>query len=192
MYTKADQTYYYYENQEQEKKMFYAKCIHESTFGTKRPVLPITREQFMRFTINTFVTFAIIAAVVFLFLFFQRIPYELSFCTVFFSILAFFYFFAVFALYRKAYDIYQENPKFAMEYKRWHKKVLEKNAEKLKHQTIREILFNELQPDSVVKIYFKDLTAKAYRKNSILMFTAIVVFSTLTTFMVSIDHYFGI
>src|SRR5574344_1635318 len=72
--------------------MFYAKCIHESTFGTKRPVLPITREQFMRFTINTFVTFAIIAAVVFLFLFFQRIPYELSFCTVFFSILAFFFF----------------------------------------------------------------------------------------------------
>lgn len=191
MYTKTDQTYYYYEKPEQGKKLFFAKCIHASTFATNRPVLQITREQFLHLTLNTFIAFAILAAVIFLFLFFQKIPYELSFCTVFFSVLAFFYFFAIYALYRKAYDVYKENPKFAKEYKKWHAEVLENNKEALKHKPVREILFDALQPDSVVKMYFKDLTAKSYKRHNTMKLVAFIGFSTLTTFMISIDHFLG-
>ena len=122
-----------------------------------------------------------VSAVAFFISLFNKIQFTFSFCTLFFLVLGALYFYFVYSLYKKAYELYQENPQNAMEYAKWHQEIINKNRNSSK--SIREILYEALEADSVLELYFKDLTYKTYRQaymERIFVSLAILLLSLLT------------
>ena len=181
MYAQLNQCYYYYDDPSQDRKFLFAKCINETTLGAFRIILPITHQNFVQNIIYSLVFIFTVSAVAFFIILFNKIPFTFSFCTLFFLVLGALYFYFVYSLYKKAYELYQENPQYAMEYAKWHQEIINKNRNSSK--SIREILFEALEADSVLELYFKDLTYKTYRQaymERIFVSLAILLLSLLT------------
>ncbi len=188
MFTRFQQSYYYYDRPEQGRKFFFAKCIHESTFGAFKPVNPMTHKSFTQVLLYSLVGLFISLAIYFIVIFFQKMPYGYSICTIFFATVGFLYFYFVFALYRKAYRLYEENPQYALEYNKWQKKILDEHRDSQSTTSPRQVLFTALQADSVLKLYFEDITKVSKEKAFTQRIIAVIALVSLSVFTVIIEH----
>jgi small-conductance mechanosensitive channel len=188
MYTQINQSYYYYDKPEDAKKFFFARCIQECTLFSLKPISPITHKNFTNILLYSLIGVFIAIALFFTTLFFQKMPYGFSICTIFFAIIGILYFYFVFELYRKAHLLYKENPQYALEYSIWQKKIIKEKKLSYSKLSIREQLFKALEADSVLELYFNDLSAISRKEAIIKRIIAVTILVILAVFTFSIEH----